>query len=208
MRISPIAVTTNYVRPAFNANFSPVSHVQPQTINKGQAVLSYIEQGCPKTERGEYIFNKLFVPEIFDLNRVSTPVEKLLERCGDNVEVIDRALGKYGLELYGNLPKGSTTKTAHEGIAETGYWSKYDDLNTNFLNYLDYNPSGTLSELEERFGQHASLWLDIPEAMGQIRTDFSSYRVIDDLGDTSSIKIKAETLRANAVRRYLDNHYC
>ena len=207
MRISPISMTTNYARPAFKANSSSsVSLVQPQAIDKRKMVSDYVKKGCPKTEQGEQIFNRLFAPEIFDLNRVSTPVEKLLERCGDNVEVIDRALGKYGLELYGNLPTGSTTTTAHVGIAETGYWSKYDDLNTNFINYLDYNPSGSLSEIEERFGKHAALWLDKPEAMGQVRSDFYSYKVINDLGDTSSIKVKAEALRANAVRKYLDNY--
>ena len=113
-------------------------------------------------------------------------------------------MGKYGLELYGQLPQGSTVENKYEGVEETGYWSKYDDLNTNFMNYLLHNPSGKLEQLEERFGSHAPMWLSRHENAGQIITGLFAYKVIDDLGDVSSVSIEAKTLRSNAIRRYLD----
>ena len=214
MRIAPIN-NYNYqnnqtnvnknVKPSFCAtapkplitNFSKLS-------NEGKAVIDYVKIGCPKTKEGEKIFQELFVPEIYDLHRECRSVETILSQCGNNPEVIDRTLGKYGLELYGNLPQGSTINNARKGIVETGYWSKYDDLHTNFINYLDYNPSGKLEELEERFGSHAPMWLERHETTGQIHTSLFSYKVVNDLVDTSSIAIEAKTLRSNAIRKYLD----
>lgn len=171
---------------------------------KGKAVINYIKSGCPKTKQGEKIFNELFTPEIYDLHRECCSVETLLARCGDNLEVVDRALGKYGLELYGNLPQGSTTISKHKGIQETGYWSKYDDLNTNFINYLYHNPQGKLAELGERFGSHAPMWLSRHETTGAISIGLFCYKVINDLVDTSSIAVEAENLRAIAIEKYLD----
>ena len=173
---------------------------------KGKAVINYIKNGSPKTKQGEKIFNELFIPEIYDLYRECCSVETLLARCENNIEVVDRALGKYGLELYGNLPQGSTTICKHKGIQETGYWSKYDDLNTNFINYLYHNPQGKLAELEERFGSHAPMWLTRHETTGAISTGLFSYKVINDLADTSSIAVEAQSLRAAAIRKYLKTH--
>ena len=147
----------------------------------------------------------MFTPEIYDLYRMKASVEYMLAKCGDNLELIDRALGKYGLELYGELPQGSTITNKHEGIQETGYWSKGDDLNTNFINYLYFNPKGKLEQLQERFGSHSHLWLDRLISVGEVSVGLFNYKVINDLGDTSTIAVDAENLRHLAVIRYLEN---
>ena len=195
------------IKPTFCASVPKALTTDISNFSKeGKAVINYIKSGCPKTKQGEKIFNELFTPEIYDLHRECCSVETLLARCGGNLEVVDRALGKYGLELYGNLPQGSTTISKHKGIQETGYWSKYDDLRTNFINYLYYNPQGTLAELQERFGNHAPMWLTRHEATGAIATGLFSYNVINDLVDTSSIAVEAQNLRNAAIRKYLKTH--
>ena len=190
----------------FRAYTLPNGKTLPVNLTKeGKAVLNYIEQLCPKTKECEKIFKKTFVPEIYDLYRMGWSVETILEKCGNNIELIERALGKYGLELYGGFPQGSLIKNARKEIKETGYWSKYDALNTNFINDLDYNPSGTLAELQERFGSHAPLWLSRHKVTGQVIEGLFTYRVVYDMCDgTSSLNIEAQTLRNNAIRKYLD----
>lgn len=210
MRIFPVnnrsQITNNCVQPKFKSNPSLQLKTVKPLKERGKAVLQYIKQGCPKTKEGEKIFNEMFTPEIYDLYRMCVRVENILAQCGDNLEVIMRALGKYGLELYGNLPQGSTITNKTEGIRETGYWSKFDDLNTNFMSYLLFNPKGTLTQLEERFGSHSPLWLDRMETTGQVSVGLYSYRVLNDLGHTSSVAVHARCLRQNAVKKYLDEH--
>ncbi len=207
MKVHSITMTTNSVKPVFkSANPSFRIPATRPLEERGSAVLQYIEKGCPKTEEGKKLFNEMFTPEIYDLYRMCSPVENILARCGDNLEIIERALGKYGLELYGNLPQGSTIENKTERISETGYWSKYDDLNTNFMNYLLYNPSGKLEQLMERFGSHAPMWLSRHTNAGQISVGLYSYSVINDLVDTSSVTVEAQCLRHNAFKRYLDKN--
>ena len=210
MRIAPVnnrtQVQNNCVQPKFKSNPSLRFSAAKPLAERGQAVLQYVEKGCPKTKEGEKLFNEMFTPEIYDLYRMCVRVEDILAMCGDNLELITRALGKYGLELYGNLPQGSTITNKKEGIRETGYWSKFDDLNTNFMNYLLFNPKGTLTQLEERFGNHSPLWLDRMRMADQVSAGLYSYRVLNDLGHTSSVAVHAQCLRANAVKKYLNEH--
>jgi len=208
MRIAPVnnqsQMMNNCVQPKFKSNPSLRFKAVKPLEERGKAVLQYIEQGCPKTKEGEKLFNEMFTPEIYDLYRMCVRVEDILAKCGDNLELITRTLGKYGLELYGNLPQGSTITNKKEGVCETGYWSKFDDLNTNFMSYLLFNPKGTLTQLEERFGNHSPLWLDRMATTGQISVDLCSYKVLNDLVDTSSVAVDAQCLRANAIKKYLD----
>jgi len=204
MKVYPIVATTNSAKPVFKSNPALRLKAEKSMAERGEAVLRYIEKGCPETKEGEKLFDEMFTPEIYDLYRMKSPVENLLERCGDNLEIIYRALGKYGLELYGQLPQGSTITNKHEGIKETGYWSKYDDLNTNFINYLDFNPKGKLEQLQERFGSHSFLWLDRLQNVGEVSVGLFNYKVINDLGDTSTIAVDAQCLRHLAVKKYLD----
>lgn len=178
-----------YCSPVHKARTMPKADAATNVLNeRGKAVLAYVEHGCPRTEEGTRIFEKNFGPDFFNTMHNNLSIESILAKCGGNLDVINRVLGKYGLEEYGGLEQGSTVKKFGENVKETGFYSKYSNLYDNFLNYLYHNRSGSISDLEERFGSYASLYLDNWENIGVFRTFINSYNLInDELGENKEM---------------------
>ena len=184
----------------FVNNKNSISHDTVSFTNatkKAQAVLDFVAKGCPISPESEKKFVTMFAPQIYDLRKFNTPVEDILKQCGDDLGLTKKALGNYGLELYAGLPAGSTIKNARKDIVETGFFSQFDDINTNLYHYLDYNPAGQKSEVGERLGIASELWLD---KVDDIETGIFKYKTPIE----SDLPIKAATLRSNAIRNFLD----
>ena len=172
---------------------------------KGKNVLDYVNQGCPKTQAGAYEFKRIFGNTNFDLSKNKLSIQDMLNKCDDNLEVIDRALGKYGLEAYGNLKAGSTIKDKRDNLVETGYFFKGADMHDNFLNYINANKKGTFDEITERFGEKSYSYLDGWEKVGVFRTFLDGYSIVNDRDGDSSELLNAEwdSARAKAVHTIL-----
>lgn len=194
---------------SFKAKTMPQADVIPSGITeKGKAVLEYVKNGCPQTEEGTKLFQKKFNPDFFDSMHNHLSIASILDKCENNLDVINRALGKYGLEAYGKLGQGSTIKNARESLVETGYYSLYSDINDNFINYLFFNQNGKLSELEERFGNYGSLYLDNLENIGIFRTFINSYSLVnDEFGEnTLYLQNAFKDMRARALQNFIKHN--
>ena len=188
----------------FGVNRVPANAAKSITLTeKGKAVMAYIEQGCPRTEEGTAIFKKNFEPNFFDPIHNTLSITNILKKCEGNLDVINRTLGKYGLEASAELKPGSTIKNTRENLTETGYWATGGSLYDNFTNYIYHNRAGSLTELEERFGNYASIYMDNWEKIGVFRTFINSYNFIDDgLGDNKLYLEQVwKTSKDNLVRK-------
>ncbi len=168
---------SSYSKPSFGN--APVFKEECGTFEltkEGKAVLDYVEKGCPKTEEGTLLYEQKFSrnPEFFNPIRNTLSVKYILDMCNGNLDVIHRALGKYGLELYGGLPRGYTIENKRVALLETEYYPKAG-LDDNFINYIYWNRSGTIDEIVERFGENSASYIDSYVSAGVFNKYTNSY---------------------------------
>jgi len=149
---------------------------------RGKAVVNYLKEGCPRTVEGEKAYTRIFGSgwgqiDLKYCDKTSTPIDNIIESCEDNVEVIDRALGRYGLERYGGLPQGSAISEGHYN--ETGYFLPLSSMYDNIVWFFAHNPKGLNKDLAHRFGESAARYPFFFKPGGVIQDRLLDYRVTD-----------------------------
>ena len=229
MRISPISnnyyskvnsnnrQNQNVSQPAFSANLPRLLQVRTLLTKEGKAVYDYVQKGCPRTEEGLAQYNKIFGTDagridLVNFHRSNLSIENILDKCNDNPEVINRALGHYGLELYGKLPLieplsalpwGSTIAKTTGNVVETGYYYPENNMYDNFIRYIHHNPRGHISDIVKRFGDNSVSYAEHFVPTGQTRTFLDGYSVLD----SEWIDILARTIDSNNIHQMVNKLY-
>ena len=179
---------------------------QKSYTEAGKSVLAYIKAGCPKTDAGKELLRKTFLhngESFFNPLYNNESIKGIIRRCNNNPELIYRVTGKYGLELYGGLEIGSTLKDSKTGIIETGYFAPDSSIWNNFINYIYYNQKGTLADIDERFGEHASSYYF--DSLGEIDVGLVAYEKIHDYNTDDMFVTVWNTARDNAIHDTIYN---
>lgn len=150
---------------------------------RGKTVVNYLREGCPRTAEGEKNYKRIFGTglkqiDLIHCDKAYKPIDDIIESCENNLEVIDRALGRYGLERYGNLPHGSAVTEGN--YLETGYFSPLSGMHDNIIWFFNYNKEGSNKDLAHRFGEAAERYPFFFKPGGVIQDRMTEYRVTDE----------------------------
>jgi len=124
-----------------------------------EALAKYLTSAKKTVELGS-------VPTHFAL--MTTPVDKIIAECGDDLAKIEKLTGMYGLAKYAKLPAHKIiSKSKDIKIKETGYLS--ETVEGSFRNYLMINDKGYVKDFYERFGECGKILRDVFQNMSFLR---------------------------------------
>ena len=194
-----------YYKPSFGN--APVFQEECGTFEltkEGKAVLDYVKIGCPKTKEGEVLYRQQFFrnPEFFNPVHNKLSVQSILDMCNGNLDLIYRALGKYGLELYGGLPRGYTIENKRATLLETEYYPD-GSLDDNFINYIYWNRNGTIDEIVERFGENSASYIDSYVSVGDFNKRGNCYEQVNRPNSDDDLETEYNYMVERAVHRSL-----
>jgi len=163
----------------------------PKLLEKREAVKNLVDKG-PLFKAA----NKSGFQPNFGL-LASEKSEILIDRCGDDVEQIKALYGNYGLAQYAHLSPSKLLDKSNSKIFDYGY-EEGKSIRYAFDEFLLNNESGSLTDIEQRFGQAGDVLYNHCSKLGFVKTGFNSYKLSpfgkDQLGIHHSMERLEPTL--------------
>ena len=141
----------------------------PRLLEKREAVMNLVKKTFFKAA------NKSGFQPNFGL-LASEKSENLINRCGDDVEQIKALYGNYGLAQYAKVTPSKLLDKTNSKIFDYGY-EEGKSIRYAFDEYLLNNEAGSLTDLEERFGQAGNILYNHCSKLGFVKTGFNSYKL-------------------------------
>jgi len=163
----------------------------PKLLEKREAVMNLVNKG-PFFKAA----NKSGFQPNFGL-LASEKSEILIDRCGDDVEQIKALYGNYGLAQYAKVTPAKLLDKSNSNIFDYGY-EEGKSIRYAFDEYLLNNEAGSLTDIQQRFGQAGDVLYNHCSKLGFVKTGFNSYKLSpfgkDQLGIHHSMERLEPTL--------------